>query len=165
MPNSDCPSGTFSNFDNNLCVTTCPADTYYMEGSRPNCTERCPQNFYGSPIDKKCKEGNLCPTSPIRYYADDTSNLCVEKCPTGYYSDTTTNRCLVFCSSGYFADDTSGTGRCVQNCPDEYFRDNSTRSCLRKCPKGSYINEQSGNCTDQCSSPYYGDNSTGKCEE
>lgn len=77
----DCPTGTFSNFDNQRCVETCPSDTYSMPGSRPNCTYQCPQNYYASPLDRICKVATSCPTTPVRYFADDTTNLCVINCP------------------------------------------------------------------------------------
>lgn len=112
-----------------------------MEGARPNCTDRCPSNYYGSPVDRMCEAGGSCPTSPVIYYADDTTNLCVEECPDGYFADSHTGRCLVYCSDDYFGDDSSGVGVCVQDCPEDYYRDEITRRCLRVCPESSYIDQ------------------------
>jgi hypothetical protein len=112
-------------------VATCPSNTYYKNDSSPYCVIRCPDNYYANPLDKNCKLGGTCPTSPIRYFADDTTNMCVQFCPNNTFADITTGRCLVYCSSTYFADKT--TWRCVQNCPTNYYRSNVTKSCLLIC--------------------------------
>lgn len=105
-----------------------------MDGTRPNCTTRCPNNYYANPNDRKCVAGGSCPTSPQRYFSDDTTNLCVLRCPVNYFADSFTGRCLVYCSTNYFGDDSTGIGICVSECPINYYRDNTTRRCLRVCP-------------------------------
>ena len=75
-----------------------------MPGTKPNCTSKCPQNYYADPIDRTCKVATDCPTTPVRYYADDTTNLCVTDCPPNYYTDPASSRCVVFCSINYFSD-------------------------------------------------------------
>ena len=113
------------------CVTACPVGTFYKNDSTPKCVSRCPDNYYGYPVDRNCKLGGSCPTSPVRYFADETTNLCVVYCPVNTFADNSTGRCLVFCSSNYYADPT--TWQCVQTCPLDYYRSNITQSCLQKC--------------------------------
>lgn len=89
-----------------------------MEGTTPNCTARCPNNHYANPTNRKCVAGGTCPSTPIPYFSDDTTNLCVANCPANYFADSTTRRCLVYCSNGTFGDDSSGVGICVLVCPN-----------------------------------------------
>lgn len=48
-----------------------------MQGSSPKCTLRCPSNYYANPVNKICVAGGACPTTPAKYFSDDTTNLCV----------------------------------------------------------------------------------------
>lgn len=89
-----------------------------MSGSTPNCTTRCPNNYYANPVNRVCVVGGTCPTSPGPYFSDDTTNLCVLRCPANYFADIASGRCLVYCSNNYWGDDSSGIGICVQICPD-----------------------------------------------
>lgn len=125
-----CPSGTFASDASRQCVATCPVGTVYMNTSTPTCLSRCPDNYYQDPISNNCKVGGTCPSSPVKYFADDTTNKCVKTCPNNTFADIT-GRCLIFCSSGYFADST--TWKCVLDCPFNYYRSNVTKSCLLKC--------------------------------
>lgn len=74
-------------------------------------------NFYANPNTRQCLVGGTCPATPVRLFADDVTNLCVERCPANYFSDAATGRCLVFCSVGFYAAGVEGTGRCVEDCP------------------------------------------------
>lgn len=159
----DCPTSTYADYNSSRCVIECPVGTYYMDGTKPNCTARCPTNYYGHPTNRTCMQGGTCPTTSVPFYADDTTNLCVMNCPANYFADTTTGRCLVYCSNNYFGDSSSGVGICVLTCPDTYYRDNVTRKCLRVCPEGQFINVDAGNCTSLCPTDFYGDNVTKKC--
>ena len=62
-----------------------------MPGTKPNCTSKCPQNYYADPIDRTCKVATDCPTTPVRYYADDTTRTC-EECPL-YCAECLHNSC------------------------------------------------------------------------
>ena len=103
-----CPSSTWGDSIAWQCVTTCPSDTYYASVTVPLCVTKCPSNYYAYPIDRKCYAGGSCPTTPVAYFADDTTSTCVTTCPSGYFKDTATGRCLIYCSSGSFAFE--GTG-------------------------------------------------------
>mgnify|MGYP000412752396 CR=1 FL=1 len=116
---SGCPSGTWGDSIAWACVQTCPSSTYYANVTVPLCVTKCPSNYYAYPIDRKCYQGGSCPTSPVAYYADDTTSLCVLDCPVGYFSDSTTGRCLIYCSSGFFANEASRA--CLATCPSGYY--------------------------------------------
>ena len=117
--NPACPTNTYGNSLTGLCVTTCPNNTYY-DTTTINatlirvCVDRCGANQYAYPIDRQCYTGGSCPTSPVRYYSDDTTNLCVISCPNNYYADNSTGRCLIYCSIGFYASTQSRT--CVSTC-------------------------------------------------
>jgi len=144
-------------------VTTCPTGTYYVNISVPICVTACPANYYAYPINRLCYVGGSCPTSPVRYFSDDTTGLCVTTCPNGYFADNSTGRCLIYCSSNFFADQSTKT--CVINCPVGYFRSVVTRSCVRSCTVGYYADFATNNCTTQCSYGTFGDNTTGTCNK
>ena len=111
---SACPSGTWGDSSSWTCITTCPIDTYYANVTVPLCVTKCPSDYYAYPIDRQCYAGGSCPTSPVRYFADDTTTECVSSCPSGYFADNSTGRCLRYCSSGTYAQHSDGT--CVSTC-------------------------------------------------
>lgn len=80
-------------------MATCPVGTLYANVTVPLCVTICPANYYASPIDRVCYIGGSCPTTPVRYYADDTTGKCVTSCPSGYFADSTNGRCVIYCSS------------------------------------------------------------------
>jgi hypothetical protein len=161
LPNSACPVNTWGDPISGLCVSTCPNNTYYVNASIPICVTICPANYYAYPINRRCYSGGSCPTTPVAYFADDTTNLCVLSCPSGYFADTFTGRCLIYCSSGFFA--YAANKSCVSNCPAGEYRSSVTRSCVRNCTTGYYSDANSGNCLTICPSGTFGDATTGAC--
>ncbi len=53
--------------------------TYYqVYASTRLCVSRCYPNYYAD-LDKVCVNAlGGCPTTPVMYYGDDLSNLCVQ---------------------------------------------------------------------------------------
>ena len=78
---SDCPGTTWGDPDSRHCVETCPTGTYYqVSGSHRVCTSRCYANYYAN-LQGVCVAAMSCPATPVPYYGDDTTNLCVTECP------------------------------------------------------------------------------------
>lgn len=74
----DCPSPTYADKSTRKCVDTCPTASYYqISGSERICTERCYPNYYAD-LSDECVTATNCPSSPVLYYGDDSTNLCVE---------------------------------------------------------------------------------------
>ena len=102
--------------------------------------------------------------------ADNSTNQCVETCPSfpDYYADN--HICVFYCTdSSQFADPDSRecvdrcpnitahntygdplTGRCVQTCSLGYYADNSTNKCVPVCPTDSFGYNETRTCLDVC---------------
>lgn len=133
----DCPPTTWGEPDTRQCVTTCPVGTYYqVYGSARLCVSRCYPNYYAG-LDRVCVNAlGGCPTTPVMYYGDDLSNLCVQECPynSSTYAEDSTQKCVFFCTLGTFADTISK--RCLAECPrgpPRYYGSNISRQCHLKC--------------------------------
>jgi hypothetical protein len=75
---SDCPGTTWGDPDLRKCVATCPYNTYYqIYGTARLCTSRCYPNYYAN-LQRVCVAAADCPETPVMYYGDDLSNMCVE---------------------------------------------------------------------------------------
>lgn len=126
----DCPGTKWGDPDTRTCVDTCPVSTYYqVYGSARLCTSRCYPNYYAD-LSKVCVSALSCPSSPVMYYGDDLTNLCVRECPIdGYtFAEDSTQMCVFFCTLGTFADSISR--RCLGTCPvgpPKYYGSNITR--------------------------------------
>jgi hypothetical protein len=111
------------------------------------CVERCPEN----------------------YWADNSSYLCVAKCPDNpdMYADNVTKSCVYHCpqNGSYwitFADRDSR--RCLTQCPDGFFGVNSTQRCETGCPPNEYADPIIRVCVQDCTvRPHYYKTSDGKC--
>lgn len=102
----DCPSTTWGDPNTRICVSTCPVNTYYqIYGLARICVARCYPNYYAD-LNRTCVAAASCPTSPVFYYGDDSTNLCVKNCPAGlgYYAEPATHKCVYFCTLGTFGD-------------------------------------------------------------
>lgn len=70
---------TWGEPDTRKCVTTCPVGTYYqIYGLARLCVSKCYPNYYAN-LEKVCVNAlGGCPITPVMYYGDDLSNLCVQ---------------------------------------------------------------------------------------
>lgn len=80
-----CPESYFGRKDNNKCVSQCP--------STPN--------LFGHPDGRICVAVTNCYAwNGSVYYADDTTRLCVQKCPLNRWADTSLFKCVPACPPG-----------------------------------------------------------------
>lgn len=111
--------------------------------------------MFGHPEGRICVDVTNCfAVGGINYYADDTTRLCVQKCPLNRWADTSLFKCVQTCPLNYFRNNNNQV--CVINCPsdpDEY-ADPVSLNCTRKCPNGSYAVINSTDyriCVQDCS--------------
>lgn len=72
-----------------LCVDICPKDSSNVD-------------WYGDVTTSKRICVTSCPSLPLRF-ADPTTKLCVEVCPSPLYGDTVARKCVPLCPDTYFA--------------------------------------------------------------
>lgn len=60
---------------------------------------------------------NCYPVDGVLYFADDTTQTCVQKCPLNRWADMTDKVCRSICRAGEFRD--LNTQVCVTICPDD----------------------------------------------
>lgn len=104
--------------------------TGYSNPWTQQCIAVCSSGYYG--YNKICY--TTCPTVTPTVFADDSTNLCVQTCPTGTYGDLSTLKCVPICpiTQNTFANDE--TQQCTGFCPVNHFADESTRRCVQECP-------------------------------
>ena len=83
----------------------------------------CPETSYGDQINWQCVPN--CPTN-INGFILDTSNLCVEQCPSPYFAFVTTRTCVIDCGAGKYGELVDRT--CV-DCPSTCPTCTSESSC------------------------------------
>lgn len=92
------------NDGNRKCVPTCTLSSKYADPLTRTCVSLCnvTAGYYGYQLDKRCYltcplgYGNpttskctaICPESPIRMFADNSTMTCVYKCPNQTYGNT-----------------------------------------------------------------------------
>jgi len=124
-----------------------------------NCTNLCPNNYFGDNVTKTCVEE--CPTPT---YGDPVSRLCSLVCSFSYYADNNTRICVVetSCYGNTVGDPT--TNRCVNisSCPSQpyYYADLTRKLCVLKCaasPLPLYGDKTTKMCVSSCpwNAPYY----------
>ena len=94
---------------------------------------------------------NLCgPDCFDGLFADNTTNECVEICPSPYYgvNSITYYICVQYCPADEYKYDEERM--CVSDCPDGYFADNLTMSCVTVCPDDYYGNKGNNTCMQEC---------------
>ena len=130
---STCPSPYYSQNDTTrLCVTTCKPLSYATGRSCFTDPKDCPINTYandantlcdacnanlgtwGDPVTKRCV--TICPLNPTYSSAAPTST------PITYYTDVSSQLCVLTCSSTYVTGTLTGL-----------FGNNNTRGCVAKC--------------------------------
>jgi hypothetical protein len=102
----------------------------------------------------------VCPVTPtnlITYFADPTTQTCVQVCPNGYFADGRV--CSQTCSV-YYAYNITHT--CEQNCPMPDFADSNLKACVLTCSAG-YASSISRTCTNSCPAFTFADNTTMSC--
>jgi hypothetical protein len=107
--NKNCASSLFADDKTRTCVTTCPVGTYYqVNGTLTICVNKCYPNFYAN-ISKFCVAASACPVTPVKYFGDDSTGMCVVSCPqsAGTYAEVSSSKCVYLCSLGTYADPTS----------------------------------------------------------
>ena len=84
--------------------------------------ENCQNETVADPFSRRCLE--RCPSNPMYFVMPDT-NLCGPECFDGLFADNTTNECVESCPSPYYGVNSITYFVCVQYCPpDEYMYDN-----------------------------------------
>ncbi|CAD8050784.1 unnamed protein product [Paramecium sonneborni] len=170
-----CPSGTFLQslangqlackdtcpiyYYSNICVTTCPNQTYIDGLICNSCAGPCSE-CYGGEVDQctKCDSGyyiadttcvEVCPST--KPYANLATQACVTSCPDYLYL--AQKVCFSFCP-GFLANyELDGKKECVEQCySNSYLSSGQCQLCDPIC-KECYgpIN---GNCLE-CKSPYF----------
>ncbi|CAD8053689.1 unnamed protein product [Paramecium primaurelia] len=170
-----CPSGSFLQtlqngylackdtcpvyYYSNICVATCPTQTY-LDGTLCNpCAGPCSE-CYGVDIDQctKCDSG---------YYLADTT--CVDTCPsTKPYANLANQACVLSCPDYLYL----AKKVCFSPCPGflAYYELDGKKECVDQCYSKSYLSSGrcyscnsickecygpiNGNCL-QCESPYF----------
>lgn len=106
-------------------------------------------------------------------FADDSTNTCVERCPTypDLYADPTTQKCVLSCPSSHYAYNI--TRECLMDCPEPYFADLYSLECVLNCPLSqlTFADSILRKCTTSCVNhtinstltQFYQDNSTLQC--
>lgn len=152
------PYSGYYNGTANICVLNCPTDTYsynrvcgsgctfpyFADNATNYCVLDCLMS-YASKDSQKCVSS--CALFPIDNLADNSTNQCVNICPStpDYYAQN--NMCVLQCTvANTYADPTSGVRTCTTLCTSGLFSDTISRRCLSVCPNG-----------------YWGQNGTNKC--
>lgn len=179
---AQCPTlaatGTSNYYSDNstgqfICVIVCPSlpSTFGLNTTN-QCVSQCPYPLYGDQTNNRTCVA-VCPSmSPLGYFAQNISRICVAVCINGtwgyqssrecvenafycqaQWADNTTNLCVTTCPStaGTFADPT--TKFCVSLCPNLnstnstalYFADLTSRTCVQSCPNNVYLLGTFGN--------------------
>lgn len=87
-----CPNGSFAYKSSlvQLCIDQCPLKSATV-------------NYFGDSTTGINVCVLQCPSLPPRY-ADPTTKLCVQTCPSpNYYADNSTRSCVTLCSNGTFS--------------------------------------------------------------
>lgn len=82
--NQTCPDGSFADSLLRICVAICSIDPiFYGNAVTKICVPSCPSLIsYGNPLNQRCAFDALgMSTCPDGYFGDDTTQLCVKKCP------------------------------------------------------------------------------------
>lgn len=75
---TNCPSPTFGNQILGTCLNDCPLNTYYMVYNLIRlCVSICYPNFYAN-SSKYCVAATSCPSTPVAFFGDDSTGLCVK---------------------------------------------------------------------------------------
>lgn len=79
---SECPTGQFYQVVNTLRI----------------CTDRCYPNYYAD-IEDICVIATSCPSSPVQFYGDDLTAMCVQECPynSNTFAEETSRKCVHYC--------------------------------------------------------------------
>ncbi|TNV75036.1 hypothetical protein FGO68_gene6423 [Halteria grandinella] len=136
---ASCPSATVCN----LCK-----DTYYLDTLTNQCTQTCPNGYYGdaaskvcmmcSPACKTCVTNNYTCTScndigATKYYLYEST--CVTRCPyIGYFQNQPARTCVPCKSACKIC--VNAFDDCIVCNPGSVI---SGRECLNSCPEGYYI--------------------------
>lgn len=72
-----CPSPYWADENLMVCQMNCPIESYYqIDGSERTCVDTCYPNYYAD-LNRTCVAASSCPSSPIPYFADDSTGKCV----------------------------------------------------------------------------------------
>jgi hypothetical protein len=146
-----------------LCTTYCPLLTANV-GNTTSSIDQVAGRLFADYKTRLCVY-----TCPADFglqgtYGDNSTNTCVERCPTGSYGDAnTTNRfCVANCSNGSYADTLSML--CVEVCPASppTFGYQGDWTCVKNCPPGLWADDSTRTCVSSCS-PNYRQSTTGEC--
>lgn len=76
---SSCAAPTYADELLGICVSNCSVDTYFMAYNTTDrrCVKVCYPNFYAN-LSRVCVAATSCPSSPVSYYGDDSTGLCVK---------------------------------------------------------------------------------------
>lgn len=167
-----CPDKYYGDYSSGiaLCSSTCYDPTYF----RDNFTQQCTQN---------CSSANAT-TGFLDTYGDNTTGLCVTKCPPGYFAQPELSRiCVMVCMAGTWGNvitrmcinnpincpaGTWGdnfTNLCTTTCSSNasnsqiFYGENDTKLCVSSCPAPSFAYDLTLVCIDIC--PYTSQNSPG----
>ncbi|CAF0781349.1 unnamed protein product [Brachionus calyciflorus] len=140
----------FFDLNTNLCVASCPNDTYTnkIEKTCFTCDNDTIYNF----------KLNICTSScPTTYEPDEARKNCV--CPkTAKYLDNET--CVSECPIRKFLNET--TNECFSCQPNEYYNYH-LQQCLEICPRGSEYDEEAKACS--CPLEQYLNKNKRRCEK
>ena len=168
-----CPDDYYAEDD--MCRNGCQTATLYADSITHMCVPDCIDGYFANDDGNTCEE--TC--SQFGTIADNSTNKCVDLCPTDpdYYEED--GACVMHCSSGLFADPTANlrkcqnpceeglwgdpvSGRCLDYCLPGYFRYNTTNLCVLECPTG-FADNSTGNCESTCPDPTFADSLLNKC--
>ena len=145
----DCPKPYYGYANNteNVCVIECP-DNYFAEGNL--CESGCTLPLYADTVTHRCvsdcidtyasDDSKACEDTCDQYgqIADNSTNTCVDECPTDpdYYEED--GFCVMHCSGDLYADPTPGLRKCVAECTDGLYGDPVSGRCHADCLPGYY---------------------------
>ena len=157
--------------------TQCGACRFFYNTLSGSCVERCPVGTYSNesndclPCDNECTpedgcfgpsaaECNSCSNvsvsaSLLSEFSSDSSDVCLERCPSQFYLDTDTSTCLP-CSPACIGCTGPTPYDCIA-CLNNSFVENGRRRCVLSCNQNSsqlYYDDENGicqRCDSRCS--------------
>ncbi|CAK68414.1 unnamed protein product (macronuclear) [Paramecium tetraurelia] len=166
----NCPTNPVFYYHSNICMDTCPNNTFQNNQECLDCDVSCSSCIGPSNNDcLVCEEtyylhDQQC-TLTCPYLYNDVDRSCVISCPRNLLLDG--NKCVLICSLYMYSN------TCLSNCPLGTYDSNficydCSQNCLEcdsfgcnKCANGSFLND--GSCSNYC--PYYYNVVLNKCEQ
>ncbi|CAL6058172.1 Cathepsin_L [Hexamita inflata] len=139
-----------TNGNTKQCVTSCPADSKYIESGQ--CVKSCSSGSFTNVSNVLTCSGS-CPLYVIDV-ANGNAKVCVTSCPSDApYSDG--GSCIAKCSSGYYQN-ISSVLTCQAACSLYVINvtNGNTKQCVTSCPSTAQFSN-AGSCIATCSTGYY----------